>query len=585
LTKNHSFRIASILILFALLFSNCKSDVAASQDEIRVRLAAEPDRLSLILTGSGYAEQVLNYLFLSLQQFEPENLNLKPVLIKQRPEVKEITEGAFKGGLSYTFELLEEASWDNGTPVLASDFLFTMKVIWTPHVQSPARNDYGFLGDIIIDENNPRRFTVYTNKTYFHAEAALSYIPIYPEYNYDPDSLLRNFSLTEIMANQQSEDERLKRFADQFNSAPYSHDPALIKGCGPYSVAVWDKEQQIVLERKENWWGSRLGAKNDMLKANPSKISYKIIPDNTAAVTAMKDGQLDVISEIEPGSFVELRENEYVKEKFELHTPPYLSYSYIGLNTKRPKLASREVRRALAHLIDMDQVIKSFLFGLGERTVGPIHPAKFGYHKGLKPIPFDLETARRLLANAGWSDTNQDGVLDKKIDGQQVDLSLTAKYTSTNEVAGNIISLLKESAEKVGVKIEPMGLEFKTLIQDYRRRDFDLLYASWSQMPGQEELRQIWHTSSNTTRGFNRTGFGDAASDAIIDALGTTLDEETRNQLYLSIQARIYEDQNYIFLYAPLRRMAISRKFKGKTSARRPGFFVNQFEPGLINKN
>jgi len=105
-----------------------------------------------------------------------------------------------------------------------------------------------------------------------------------------------------------------------------------------------------------------------------------------------------------------------------------------------------------------------------------------------------------------------------------------------------------------------------------------LLYASWSQMPGQEELRQIWHTSSNTPRGFNRTGFGDAASDAIIDALGTTLDEEKRNQLYLSIQERIYEDQNYIFLYAPLRRIAISRNFRGKTSARRPGFFVNQFE-------
>ncbi len=578
LKKNPSFKIITILFLFVLLFSNCKSDKVEGKNEIRVRLAAEPDRLSLILTGSGYSEQVLNYLFLSLQQYEPESLGLKPVLIKERPAVKEITTGAFKGGFAYTFELLDEAKWDNGTPVLASDFVFTMKVIWNPYVQSPARNDYGFLGDIIIDENNPKKFTVYTNKKYFHAEAALSYIPIYPEYNYDPDSLLRDFSLKEMMANQKSEDERLKRFADQFNSARFSHDPNLIKGCGQYTVVSWDKGQQIVLERKENWWGTKLSAKNDLLKANPSKIIYKIIPDNTAAITAMKDGQLDVVSEIEPSSFVALRTNEFVKENFDLETPPYLSYAYLGLNTTQNKLATKEVRRALAHLVDMDQAIGSFIYDLGERTVGPIHPAKFGYHKDLKLIAYDLKAAARLLKEAGWTDTNNNGILDKKINGKQVELRLTAKYTTTNEVAGNIITLLKESAEKVGIVIEPVGLEFKALIQDYRARDFELLYASWSQMPGQEELRQIWHTSSNTPRGFNRTGFGDAASDAIIDALGSTLDEEKRNQLYLSIQERIYEDQNYIFLYAPLRRIAISRNFKGKTSARRPGFFVNQFE-------
>ena len=578
LKRNLPFRIISSIFLFVLLFSNCESKITERKNEIRVRLAAEPDRLSLILTGSGYAEQVLNYLFLSLQQYDPEGLDLKPVLIKQGPEIIEITEGDYKGGLAYTFELLDEAKWDNGAAVLASDFLFTMKVIWNPHVQSPARNDYGFLSDVIIDKNNPRKFTVYTNGIYFNAEAALSYIPIYPAYNYDPDSLLRDFSLKEIMEDQKSEDERLKRFANQFNSARFSHDPDVIKGCGQYAVVSWDKGQQIVLEKKENWWGANLSEKNDLLKANPSKIIYKIIPDNTAAVTAMKDGQLDVVSEIEPSTFVELRNNDFVKGNFELHTPPYLSYAYLGLNTAQAKLATKEVRRALAHLVDMDQAIESFIFDLGERTVGPIHPAKFGYHKALKLIPYDLETARRLLAEAGWGDTDENGILDKTIEGQQVELRLSAKYTVTNEVAGNIITLLKESAAKVGIVIEPEGLEFKTLIQDYRGRDFDLLYASWSQMPGQEDLRQIWHTSSNTPRGFNRTGFGDAASDTIIDALGTTLDEEKRNQLYLSIQERIYEDQNYIFLYAPLRRIAISRNFKGKTSARRPGFFVNQFE-------
>jgi len=551
---------------------------AEEKDIISIRLVGEPDRLNPILTGSGYATQVMNYLFLSLQQYDPESLELTPVLIKSRPEVQPITEGMFEGGIDYTFEIVDEAMWSNGSPILASDYLFTMKAIWNSEVPSPYRTLFGFLGDIQMDEKNPKKFTVLTNKVDFYAEQTLSGVAIHPEYRYDPDSLMRNFTLKEIIANKTSDKTILKKFADQFSSPEYAHEGKLIEGAGAYRVASWDKGQQLVLERKKDWWGDALSPNNHLFEANPDQIKFKFIADNTASITALKEGQLDVLPEIDPTSFVDLQKNDFVKPKFNFFTPPYLAYAYLGLNTERTKLADKNVRRALAHLMDVDKAIATVMQGLGERVVGPIYPSKKYYHKKLELISYDVEKAVQLLTEAGWKDSDQNGILDKTLQGEKTELRIRLLYPVNNLVAKNMSLLFKENLAQAGVELELKGMEFNALVKNYKARDYDMVFGKWSILPGPDDLRQLWHTDSDSPNGFNRTGFGDAASDAIIDALQTTLDEETRNQLYISIQERIYDDQNYIFLYAPLRRIAISRKYRAETSALRPGFFVNQFE-------
>jgi peptide/nickel transport system substrate-binding protein len=452
-----------------------------------------------------------------------------------------------------------------------------------PLVASPYLSLFDFIGDVVVDADNPKRFTVYTNTTYMLAEAALSSLALLPEYVYDPEATFRPFTVADLqndsIANLRKAD--LQAFAEKFQRS----EPTAVTGCGPYALTEWKSGESILLQKKKNWWGTPLAEKHLTLKANPAELLYKIIPDNTAALTALKDGQLDVMSEIEPLSFIELQQNNYVKDKINLYTPPYLSYYYIALNGNTPALADVRVRKALAELTDVDQIIQSAMHGLAQRVNGPIHPSNLYYDHSLPLIPFNTENVKLLLEEASWRDSDGDGILDKLINGNKESLSLRFLYSTGNQTGEAVALLLQQAAAQVGVGIQIEGKVFGEAVKAYRGRDYDLAYFLWSNMPGPPDLKQIWHTDSDTPTGANRTGFGDSASDALIDSIRTTLVEEKQKDLYLRIQRRIYAEQPYIFLYAPLERIAINNRFKAGTSALRPGFSVRHFQlqPSIVN--
>ena len=568
-----------------LLFISCENKKQeALKNEVITRLPAEPDRLNPILSTSGYASQVESHLFLTLLKFDPQSLELTPCLAISRPEISEITDVENKKKFSYTFEIHEPAIWDDGKPVTGHDFVFTMKAILHPKVEAPAYRAYfNFVENIQIDKNNPKKFTIFIDRPYILAEAALGDIPLYPEHVYDPDGVTKNYSF-KTFSNQDSvkilieQDSLFNHFAESFNSPKYSREKGFVTGCGAYRLDEWVAGERIVLNKKEAWWGDQISADYPMLKALPEKIIFRPIPDGATAVSLLKSQELGAMGSIQAENFVELSENELITQLYHLHTPPYMAYYYISFNSNNPKLESKNVRRAIAHLFDIEAVIQSVMFGYAQRIVGPIHPTKPYYHKSLQPISFDIELAKKLLSEAGWTDADNDGWLDKIIDGEQVKFDLSYKYTNGNDVAQSIGLLLKYNAKKVGIDLDLRAKEFSELVNDARKRDFELYYLAWSNPPTLDDLRQIWHTSSDTPKGSNRVGFGNAETDGIIDSIRIEMDEEKRNELYLQIQELIYEDQPYIFLFAPKERIAIHKRFEAETSALRPGFFENQFK-------
>ena len=573
-------RFLLFLCLF-LLCSNCKKDSNSTQttNQVRVRLTAEPGRLHPILSVTSNAAQVSAHLFLPLLHFDPKTLELFPMVAKSRP----IIEAYGEEGQSYTFEIREDVRWDDGSPVLAEDYVFNLKTLFNPAVDlGRSRSYFEFVEKVTIDPDNPRRFTIFADRTYILAEAAMGSIYIFPEHHYDPEGLLKSFTLEQLRDEEQlealRENEQLKAFAKTFSEQKYSREPDFIQGCGAYQLKEWVSGERLTLVRKENWWGDQLKQAHPLLEAHPDEIIYRIIPDMVAATSMIKNEALDALGAIEPETFVELQKDEAVLANYQLETPPFLAYFYIAINTKQVYLEDKRVRHALAHLVDVDQLISGSMQGLAERLVGPIHPSKPYYHRGLAPIPFDPEKARILLKEAGWEDTDGDGVLDKMIDGERIALELRFSYVFSRKVGSDLALMLQNNARKVGIKIVIQALEFSKLIADSKARDFDLYYLAWSRPPTLEDLRQTWHTASDTPGGSNRTGFGNADSDAIIDSIRVTLDAPARTALYHRIQEIIYEEQPYIFLYAPRERIAIHRRFETEVSARRPGFFENTFK-------
>jgi peptide/nickel transport system substrate-binding protein len=574
--------------------SSCNRDQAEQQTDestvefskentATVRLPAEPDKINPLVTTSVYSRIVYEPIFLYLLQFDPQSLEIAPQLAKSRPQIEELTDGPFAGGVAYTFEILDEAVWDDGTPILAKDFEFTLKALFNPLVNAaPVRAYLEFIRGMEIDADNPKKFTVYTNQKYIVGEAAIGNIPIYPTYVYDKDGLMSDYALSDLTnpdkSAELSEDENIKAFADTFNSAEYGREKGNVVGSGAYSFESWESGQRIVLKKKENWWGDKLD--NPLLAAYPDQIIYKIIPDQTTTVAAIKAQEIDVTAQIDAKDFTDMKDDEIVNKYFNLYSPTALQYYYIGMNTKdrTGKLSDKRVRRALAHLVDVDQLINDLFYGLAERTVGPIHPSKSYYNKDLKPIEYNVEKAQGLLAAAGWEDSDGNGILDKEIDGEQVDLKISYITTSTSKFGRSLAEILTANFKKAGVELDVELLEFRQLIERLRSRDYEMNSGGWGQDPVPTDLKQIWHTESDRPDGSNRVGFGNAESDALIDQIRVTLDEDERVDMYMRIQEMIYEEQPYIFLFSPRERIAIHKRFNTSITSLRPGYVVNDFQ-------
>ena len=578
-----------VFILFTIFcFSNCKRDQPdkTKQDEttiqkalsVRSRILSDPDRLNPMLTVNATAIQVVNLLFPRLLDFDPNTYELSPMLAKSRPKMDLITEGKYKGGAAYTFDINEKAVWDNGKPVLATDYLFTMKALFNPEVQAaPYRGALSALKEVKLDPNDPRRFTVYTDQI-FRAESTMGFY-VYPEHVYDSTGVMQQFELGDLLdpdkLSNLKKDPNLIAFAKKFNNMGLPDSK--VESCGPYKLVSWRTGQQIILEKKKDWWGDELVAEYPLLSAYPKEIVFKIIPDNVAAITAMKDGQLDVLGKVATASFKEFQESS-LADQYQFYSPEELKVTHMGFNMRRSHLEDKKVRRAIAHLTDVEEIIASVYLGLARPAVGPF-PTYAPYFKAsLSLVKFNVEKAKTMLKEAGWEDTDQDAIVDKMIAGKRVQMTIEVLSWS-HEINRSIVSIIKEDARKAGVNIVLTELPVSKLFERLRARDFDAFFLASGFDLDFYPPAQYWHTKSDTPSGSNRVGFGNSQTDAIIDEIAATSNEERRKALYFELQDIIYEEQPFVFLYTPKARIVSSKKIKKiQTALQNPGYLENYFQ-------
>lgn len=572
-----------LLAFFVLLLAfGCQTESSKDEEyklnrplgEAHLQIDAEPDQLNPLLTLSNYSNTVIGLTACYLQSLDPESMEMKPQLAQSRPEVALLEDGPYAGGVSYTFEIRPEAVWDNGSPVTASDFVFTLKAAFNPKVPAPVYRVYlSFIKEVVIDPDNPKRFTVFSDRRYIIGEEAISAaLPVMPAYHYDAEGLMADIELSDLLDEPKAKalaesDERLGQFAEQFTSPAFSREPEGVVGCGPYRLVSWETGQRLVLERKTDWWGDQVTDGKEALAAYPARIVFRPIQDPNTAIAALKDGQVDVMANIPPAQFLELKETEFVNKQYNFHAPLSLVHSFIYINTRNPKLEDARVRRAVAYATDVETMISTVFSGLATPSNGPVHPSFSYYNKSIKPIPYQPEEARRLLEEAGWTDTNGNGIADKVIDGTLTELTLEYKYTAGRDIAQSVALLLQESAKKAGIEITLTPQEHTVNMDNLRRRNYELMSGAKGIQPTAWEPKQDFHSE-----GDDRTGFATPETDAFIDEIQVTLDKAKREEMYLELQARINQAMPIVPLAVPTGRLAVHKRFEGPVTAVFPGY-------------
>jgi peptide/nickel transport system substrate-binding protein len=574
----------------AFICYSCESDSTPVKDNdlpdtkiekeftVRPLLRGNIDVLNVLLSQSAISTEILDpNVHCGLLDMNPKTFELQPFLAKGEPVIKELENDR----ISLSYEIREEAVWDNGSPITAEDYAFTIKAIKNPKTNAVSNRTFvEFIEEIDIDPNNLKKFTINCNKRYFLAKIATATIPILPSYFYDKQGLMADFTIAELNDPESlarlSKDPRIIDFANDFNEN-YNHEPENIVGAGPYQVTEIVNGQHIKLVRKKNWWGDKVD--EDHIAAYPTKIHFKIIEDDNNALLSLKEQELDVVTYIPADKFLELKENERALKNFNFYTPDAFGYRYIGMNMAKPKLSDVRVRKAIAHLVDKKYLVDEVSSGLATPVNGPVSHLKPSYNKDLPTVEFSVEKANALLDEAGWKDSDGDNIRDKVVEGQKLSLSLKFLYPQGKQLYKDIGQVLKDEAARAGIEIIMISSEGAVMIEDLKKREFDLTCLGWSQSPIPDDFKQIWHTSSNTYEGNNMVGFGNQKSDQLIEDIRVTLDEDKRNQMYKDFQKIVADQHPYVFLFSPKSCVAVSKRFKNAEAVSlRPGYFVRYFQ-------
>ena len=576
-----------LLTLFiSAILTSCVKKRDLSQNTVIAHLTAQPDGLHPFNDNSVMRSYIFNYTQKTLIKLDLRTLDYIPDLVKEMPIVSE-------DNLSFNYELKKGVLWDDGSELTAEDVAFSVKLMLCPLTDNAQiRSNYStVIKSIEIDPTNPMKFTMHAQKIHWENKYIFSDLYMVQKSLWDPKGVLDNVTFVDLLSENFKETEVLSDFFNSYNNADNGIKQDLLVGLGAYKVTEWVVSQYITIEKKKNWWGA-----NDTSvynRAYPDKIIFKIISDDASTYLALKNQEIDVTTEIGTIKLLKLQEREYFNDNYESDFLDQYSFGYMGLNMKpdgikqKPFFTDQKVRRAMAYMIPVDEIIEVMMHGKASRQASLISPLKKAYNDTLKLIPLDIEKAKELLTQAGWVDTDGDNIRDKMINGVKTPFSFKLSYMS-NPISTEIVLMMKASMYKAGVVAEPTPMDFTLFYKNAEDHEFDAMLGGWGGSASYSNPMQLWHTSSWVTKGSNFCGFGDAESDALIEEANHTLDPEINRNALLKLQAKVYNDQPYVFLYATKKKFALHKRFNNiDRYLERPGVMLQNLDlkPAFAAKN
>ena len=306
---------------------------------------------------------------------------------------------------------------------------------------------------------------------------------------------------------------------------------------------------------------------------------------NSDAVTqelAFLKPEFDASTSLSARTLLKLKEDSLFNLNYHSRFVDIFGYTFVGINMKPDEkkravaLKNIDVRKALALLTPVDEIIKVVNKGVNKRVTGPVARMKASYNHSLQLIPLDIVQASTLLDNAGWLMDEETGIRYTLRDGKKQFLELELIFLATVPEWKEMAMMIAESMKKAGVLLKLNAVDLNGWLEKGCSHDFDLIMGSWNSSSLPEDYSQLWSTESWNSQGLYLTGFGNETSDRIIDSIAVTLNDSLRNALEFRLQKLIDEEQPYVFLYGLVRRSAVHRRFThAELYAERPGILYN----------
>lgn len=472
----------------------------------------EPESLHPIMAGDAYEAYVAAYTHDSLCYNDIETYEFKPG-VAEKWDIS-------PDGLVYTFHLRKNGFFHNGDPITADDVKASYEAIKEPKHQALNLLSYiELITKVEVLDQYTIKFT--TKEKYFKTLGNLcGIIKVLPKSVY----------------------------GDVNKSIKLQKE---VVGAGPYKLEKYDKGQGIVLKKFDKWYGWSVPEFKGF--NNFDQIIFKFTKDDNILVEKFKKGDLDYAELLSPEAYMKMIGKPFKAKydggkflAFSVVNEMPKSYGYIGFNFKDPILADKNVRLAIAHLVNRAEMNKKFYDNLRDLATGPVS-VKSKQAASVKPFDFNPSTAKDLLKKAGWGDTDKNGILDKVIDGQKKELKFSFIYANKNNE--KLWTIIKEDCKKAGIEIELKYLEWNTFIKNVDDRSQQLWAMGWGGGDVEMDPKQIWHSTSSGKGGSNYGTYANPEVDKLIDEGRSELDSAKRTKIFKKAYTLIAEDVPYIFLF------------------------------------
>ena len=563
-----------IIYFFSLIYllSGCVEKRDLSKNTIIAEISTTPDGLHPFNTPSSLRTYVYTFTQKSLHCTDVKTLKQIPILIEAMPDtVGDLT--------TFSFDLKKGITWDDGSALIGDDIVFTIKMTICPLTNNPGLKDIysTVFEDVWVDEKNPLRVYYRTKSVHYTSKNIFQEIYIQQKKFWDSKGLTDKIPIKHIDKHEFSEKE--KTWFKDFNGAENNFNVAFMNGLGAYKIKEFEQGSHISIVRKENHW-----TKGDTLMYNlsyPDKIVFKVISDKSALKLALKSERIDVTRQISAKTLKKLEKKEYFNENYFTDYKNRYVYYYMALNMKpdlsyqKPYFNDKRVRRAIAHLTPVDDIIDVLLKGNGSRQNTNTSSFNYRYNDTLETISLDINKAKKLLNEAGWEDTDGDHILDKAFNGKRIPFQFKVSYPSGGS-SKDMVLMMMDEMKKAGVQVVPNPMDIAVFYKNAKNHDFDAMMGGWISGSGYSDPIQLWGVSNWANKGYNFSGFGNSRSDSLIEAANSTFDEAKHIHAYKAFQEQVYNDQPYVFLFSPIMGMAVHNRFDNiQTFMETPGIFLN----------
>lgn len=480
-------------------------------------LEGQPPKITPYLYADVYGRRVNDLVTESLGWYNP-------VSLKMEGRLAEAWQYDPKG-MWLRVKIDGRARFSNGDPVLAEDVRFTYQdLMFNPEIEAERfRSVYNAIKDIkIVGDPETSRVVEFE----------------FFEPRFDNLDQALGFGILP------------KSVYSKWIESPtrFNESTGLAIGSGPFKLERVDENDQwtpptdVVLVRNELYWA---------FTPPLAEYRYKVVQNRQALLTAYTNGEGDMMrctpeqydAKTQDAKFLEKND---ARKWFNMRGGyAFIAWQCGERNGKLTPFHDKRVRQAMTMIVDRDKIRRDIEENLTRVATGPFLSSTPQSDPEVKPWPHDLDKARELLAEAGWVDRDQNGVLENER-GDEFEFEITFGQGSQGTL--RMCELIKADCAKVGIRMNLRPIDWSTLQPILNTRDFDAVTFAWSASAPESDPTQIWSSKSIANQGDNFIQWSCPEADALIDKGRATLDFDQRMEIWHELHRVFHEEQPYTYL-------------------------------------